>query len=259
MSKLFFSFLAVAASISLADTVYIDNSMAAAERSDTETYEERVSVGPYIEFTNIKAKNINSSYKVNNRKYDIEVSNTFTYGAAGNLPFNNYVGFYIIAAYQFLGVNYKDRNSAEAYEILDSMMVNDLMFENDVDSSDIKGHHQIHTVIFQIGFDAGFPLYSSYNYQTMVKLFAFGGGIAGKTFFQNESKFLAPPIFGYAYGLGLRAAFQRATLSGGVRNSHEYFHAYYERPISENKDGEEFMLDFDNYFQPFVNFTISLF
>lgn len=259
MSKLLFAFLAATAVYSFAETVHIDNSMAAAERSDTESYEERVTVGPYVEFTNIKSKNISYSYKVNNRKYDIEVSNTYTYGAAGNLPFNNYIGFYMIAAYQFLGVNYKDRDAAGAYSILDSMMVNDFLFDNDVDSTDIKGHHQIHSIIFQIGFDFGIPLYSSYNYQAMVKLFAFGGGIAGKTFFQNDSKFVAPPIYGYAYGLGLRVAYQRATLSGGVRNSHEYFHTYYERMLSETKEGDEFMLDFDNYFQPFVNFTIALF
>lgn len=258
MSKLLLSLLLSAATFSFAETVFIDNSMAAAEHSDTEGYEERVSVGPYIEFTNIKMKNVNKSYKVKERPYDIDVSNTFTYGGAGNLPFNNYIGFYIIAAYQFLGINYQDQNPDKAYAILDSLR-NEFFFNDDVDSSDIKGHHQMHTVIFQIGFDVGVPLYSSYDYQLMIKLFAFGGGIAGKTFFQNDSKFVAPPIYGYAYGFGLRFAYEKFVLSGGLRNSHEYFHTYYERKISETKDGDEFMLDFDNYFQPFVNVGIALF
>ncbi|WP_407440499.1 hypothetical protein [Fibrobacter sp.] len=258
MSKLLFSILTVSA-LSFADTVYIDNSMAAAEHSDTEEYEERVSVGPYVEFTNIKMSNVTYNYKVNNRKYDINIDNTYTYGAAGNLPFNNYIGFYMIAAYQYLGISYQDRNLDGAYKALAQMEEDYMGWDVPLDSGDIKGRHQMHTVLFQIGFDLGLPLYSSYDYQFMIKLFGFGGGIAGKTFFQDDSKFVAPPLYGYAYGFGLRMAFHKAVLSGGVRNSHEYFHAYFERKISETKDGDEFMLDFDNYFQPFVNLSIALF
>ena len=259
MSKLFFALIPCAVALSFADTVFIDNSMAASKQSDVEEYEERFAIGPYVEFMSVKMDNVNWSYRVNNRKYDIDVDNTFTYGGMGVLPFNKWVGIYAILAYQYLGVHYEDRNLDEAYKIQHDMEVEYDGWNVPVEEGDIKGRQQIHIAMAQIGIDAGVPLYDSYNYQFMVKLFGFGGFITGKTFFQNDSKFLAPALWGYTYGAGLRIAFHAVTLSSGVRNTHEYFHTYYERPISDNKEGDEFMLDFDAYFQPFVNFSIALF
>lgn len=259
MRKLLLAVILSSAAVAMADTVYIDNSMAAATRSDTEKYEERVSVGPYVEFMNVKADNVNYSYKVNNRKYDITVDNTYLYGAAGNLPLNDWFGFYAIAAYQYLGIHYEDRDLERAYKAQEALEIEYDGWNVPVEVSDIKGRHQMHIMLIQFGFDVGVPLIASYNYQFMTKLFLAGGVITGKTFFQNDSKFLAPALWGYGYSAGLRIAFHAVTLSGGVRNSHEYFHTYYERPISDNKDGDEFMLDFDSYFQPFVNLSIALF
>ena len=259
MSKFFFALALGAAAFCYADTVFIDNSMAADNKSDVNEYEERFAIGPYIEFTNIKMDNVNWDYTVYGRKYNIEVNNTFTFGGTGILPFNNYVGIYAILAYQFLGVSYKDRNLKEAYAVQEAMEIEYDGWNVPVEVSDIKGRHQMHIMLIQFGFDVGVPLVASYNYQFMTKLFLAGGVITGKTFFQNDSKFLAPALWGYGYSAGLRIAFHAVTLSGGVRNSHEYFHTYYERPISDNKDGDEFMLDFDAYFQPFVNLSIALF
>lgn len=259
MSKIFFAITLGAAAFSFADTVFIDNSMAASNNSDVEEYEERFTIGPFIEFTNIKMDNVNWSYTVNNRKYDIDVSSTYTFGGTGILPLNNYIDIYAILGYQFLGVSYEDRNLKEAYALQEQMEIEYDGWNVPVEVEDIKGHHQIHIVLAQIGLDFGVPLYSSYNYQFMCKLFGYVGGITGKTFFQNNSKYLAPALWGYTYGAGLRFAFHAITLSGGIRNTHEYFHTYYERPIADKKEGDEFMLDFDAYLQPFVSFTIDLF
>ena len=259
MSKKIFAFVLAACAFSQADTVFIDNSMAASQKSDTDEYEERFAIGPYVEFTNIKMGNVNWSYKVNNRKYDIDVSNTYTFGGTGILPFNNYVGIYAILAYQFLGVDYQDRNLKEGYRLQEEMEIEYDGWNVPVEKEDVKGHHKIHIALAQIGVDFGVPLFTSYNYQFMCKLYGFAGGITGKTFFQNDSKYLAPAIWGYTYGAGLRIAFHALTIDGGIRNTHEYFHTYYEQPISDNKDGDEFMLDFDAFLQPYVNFTIDLF
>lgn len=259
MSKKIFAFALAACAFSQADTVFIDNSMAASQKSDTDEYEERFAIGPYVEFTNIKMGNVNWSYKVNNRKYDIDVSNTYTFGGTGILPFNNYVGIYAILAYQFLGVDYQDRNLKEGYRLQEEMEIEYDGWNVPVEKEDVKGHHKIHIALAQIGVDFGVPLFTSYNYQFMCKLYGFAGGITGKTFFQNDSKYLAPAIWGYTYGAGLRIAFHALTIAGGIRNTHEYFHTYYEQPISDNKDGDEFMLDFDAFLQPYVNFTIDLF
>lgn len=259
MSKLFFALTLGAIAFSYADTVFIDNSMAAAQTSDVNEYEERFAIGPYVEFTNIKMDNVNWSYRVNGRKYDLDVKSTYTFGGTGLLPFNNYVGIYAILAYQFLGVDYKDRNLTEAYKLQEEMDFEYDGWNVPVEKSDIEGHHKIHIALAQIGLDFGIPLYSSYNYQFMCKLYGFAGGITGKTFFENDSKYLAPAIWGYTYGAGLRIAFHAITIAGGVRNTHEYFHTYYEQPISEKKEYEEFMLDFDAFLQPYVSLSIDLF
>lgn len=259
MSKLFLALIPCAAALSLADTVYIDNSMAADNKSDINEYEERFAIGPFVEFMNIKMDNVNWSYKVNDRKYDIEVTNTFTFGGTGLLPLNNYIGIYAILAYQFLGIDYKDRNLKEAYRLQEEMEFEYDGWNVPVEKDDIEGHHKIHIALAQIGIDFGIPLYSSYNYQFMCKLYGFAGGITGKTFFQNDSKYLAPAIWGYTYGAGLRIAFHAFTIAGGIRNTHEYFHTYYEQPVSNQKDGDEFMLDFDAFLQPYVSLTIDLF
>ena len=259
MSKKIFAFVLAACAFSQADTVFIDNSMAASQKSDTDEYEEHFAIGPYVEFTNIKMGNVNWSYKVNNRKYDINVSNTYTFGGTGILPFNNYIGIYAILAYQFLGVDYQDRNLKEGYRLQEEMEIEYDGWNVPVEKEDVKGHHKIHIALAQIGVDFGVPLFTSYNYQFMCKLYGFAGGITGKTFFQNDSKYLAPAIWGYTYGAGLRIAFHALTIAGGIRNTHEYFHTYYEQPISDNKNGDEFMLDFDAFLQPYVNFTIDLF
>ena len=83
MSKQIFALILAASTLSLADTVFIDNSMAASQKSEVDEYEERFAIGPYVEFTNIKMDNVNWTYKVNNRKYDVDVSNTFTFGGKG--------------------------------------------------------------------------------------------------------------------------------------------------------------------------------
>ena len=59
MSKQIFALILAASTLSLADTVFIDNSMAASQKSDTDEYEERFAIGPYVEFTNIKMDNVN--------------------------------------------------------------------------------------------------------------------------------------------------------------------------------------------------------
>ena len=259
MSKLLFALSLGAIAFSYADTVFIDNSMAADNKSDINEYEERFAIGPYVEFTNIKMDNVDWTYKVAGRKYDVDVNSTFTFGGTGTLPFNNYIGIYAILAYQFLGVDYEDRNLKEAYKLQEEMEIEYDGWNVPVGKEDIEGHHKIHIALAQIGVDFGIPLYSSYNYQFMCKLYGFVGGITGKTFFQNDSKFLAPALWGYTYGAGLRIAFHAVTLAGGIRNTHEYFHTYYEQPISVDKEDEEFMLDYNAFLQPYVSFTIDLF
>lgn len=65
MRKRIFTLILLCCSLTFADRIVIDTSMATSTASDYKEFEDRGSFGPYIEFNNIKAKNVNYSYKVN--------------------------------------------------------------------------------------------------------------------------------------------------------------------------------------------------
>lgn len=246
-----------AAALSFADRVVYDNSMAGSDDSEKYQYEDRGSFGPYVEFNNIKMSDVNYVYKVHDRKYNISIDNSYIYGASGSLPITEWFDIYLMAGYQYIGISHHPRDRKDAYSDLAELQ--DDFFDAPLDSSDLDGRHQVHTALFQLGFDFALPLVESFQYQFMLKPYAFFGAVFGKTFFSDDTKFLSPVIYGYAYGAGLRMAWHGAFLSAGVRNSHEYFHTYFERKISETREGDEFMLDFDTYFQPFISIGITLF
>lgn len=235
-----------------------DTSMSGDNRSDID-YSDRGSFGPYIEFSSVNMDNVNYSYKVNGLAQNISVNSTPIYGATGTLPLKEWFDIFLMVGYQHLGVSHSPRNPAAAYAGLAEIADLYEDFDAPLDSNAIKGRHNIHTALFQFGFDISYAIFSSYQYQLMIKPYAFAGVIAGKTFFSDDTKFLSPLIFGYAYGAGVRAAFHGIYLSAGLRCSHEYFHTYYERRVAETKDGDEFMLDFDTFFQPFLSVGLTLF
>ncbi len=259
MRKQIFTLIALFSTLSFADRIVIDTTMAAAENSEHMAYEDRGSFGPYVEFNNIKMKNVEYSYKVHGKKQDISIDNSFIYGASGSLPLTEWFDIYLMAGYQYIGISHNPRNEKDAYEDLAANTDEDDFFEAAFDSTDLEGRHQVHTALFQLGFDFALPIVMSYNHQFMLKAYAFGGAVFGKTFFSDDTKFLSPVIYGYAYGAGLRMAWHGFFLSSGFRNNHEYFHTYFERKTTDNKEDDEFMLDFDTYFQPYVSLGITLF
>ncbi|MCF0225007.1 MAG: hypothetical protein HUK20_12120 [Fibrobacter sp.] len=257
MKSIIFAIIA-AATLSFADRMVYDDSMSAAsDSSEQNVYADRGSFGPYVEFNNIKMSNVEYVYKVHEKKYNITIDNSYIYGASGSLPLTEWFDIYLMAGYQYIGISHHPRDRKGAYDDLAEFM--DDFFDSPLDSADIDGRHQVHTALFQLGFDFALPLVANYENQFMLKLYAFGGAIFGKTFFSDDTKFLSPVLYGYAYGAGIRTAWHGAFLSAGFRNSHEYFHTYFERKISETKDGDEFMLDFDTYFQPYISLGITLF
>lgn len=258
MFKKILAFTLCTLTLSFADKIVMDNSMAAAEISDIHEYEDRGSFGPYIEFNNVKMSNVDYVYKVHDQKYQISIDNSYIYGASGTLPLTEWFDIYIMAGYQYLGISHHPQNRDKVMK--DFAELDEMYFgEPPISESDIDGRHQVHTALFQLGGDLAFPLVSSYNYQFMIKPYIFGAGIFGKTFFSDKTQFLSPVLYGYAYGAGIRMAWHGAFLSAGVKNGHEYFHTYFERKTSRDKDGDEFMLDLDTYFQPFLSFGITLF
>ncbi len=259
MRKRIFTLILLCCTLTFADRIVIDTSMATSTDNDYKEFEDRGSFGPYVEFNNVKMKNVDYSYRVNGRRHDINIDNTYIYGASGSLPLTEWFDIYLMAGYQYLGVSHKPRNREQAFQDLAAYDDEDDFFDAPFDSTDLEGRHEIHTALFQLGFDFALPLVMNYKHQFMIKLYAFGGAVFGKTFFADDTKFTSPAIYGYAYGAGIRTAWHGYFLSGGFRNSHEYFHTYFERKTGTDRENDEFMLDINTYFQPYVSLGITLF
>ena len=258
MKKRIPALLLLAIVFSQADTIAIDSTMAASDNNEHMEYQDRGSFGPYVEFGNVKMKNVTYVYKIHDKKYNISVDNSYVYGASGSMPLTEWFDIYLMAGYQYLGVSHHPRNRDDVFADYEAL-AEDEFFDPAYDKDDIDGWHDIHTALFQFGFDLALPLVYSYRYQLMFKPYIFGGVIFGKTFFSDDTKFLSPVLYGYAYGAGVRCAWNSFFLSGGFRSSHEYFHTYFERKTGKEKEGDEFMLDIDTYFAPYVSLGITLF
>ena len=98
------------AGAAFADRLVVDTTMAAAEKSEHMKYEDRGSFGPYVEFGNIKMKNVTYDYKIHGQDYDISIDNTFIYGASGNLPLTEWFDIYLMAGYQYLGISPSEKS-----------------------------------------------------------------------------------------------------------------------------------------------------
>ena len=100
MRKRFFTLILLFSTLTFADRMVIDTSMAASVDSEVNEFEDRGSFGPYIEFNNIKMSNVEYSYKVAGNKETINIDNTYIYGASGSLPLTEWFDIYLMAGYQ---------------------------------------------------------------------------------------------------------------------------------------------------------------
>ncbi len=235
---------------------HTDSSMAAPENDSTRQFEESVSVGPYYETGYVSKKNFISDFYIMGRRYDIDIDMTPLYGIQGNLPFNQWITGFMVAGYQHLGIRFADKNLTTAYENLKQLESDDNM-NSPIDSSDIKGRFQAHNFLLQLGIEIGLPLVESYQHQFMFKVVALGSLLGGRGFF-SDTQFLNPAIWGHAWGVGARISWHWVSLIGGIRNTHIYWHTYFEKKTGTLKDDDTFMLDYDTMAQPFFSMTFAL-
>ena len=150
MRKRIFTLILLFSTLTFADRIVIDTSMATSTDNDYKEFEDRGSFGPYVEFSNIKMKNVNYSYKVSGIKEDINIDNTYIYGASGSLPLTEWFDIYLMAGYQYLGISHKPRNRDKAYKLLaEELEFADEFFDAKFDSTDIEDRHEIHTALFK--------------------------------------------------------------------------------------------------------------
>ena len=97
MNKFFVTFIMFMTGAAFADRLIVDTTMAAAEKSEHMKYEDRGSFGPYVEFGNIKMKNVTYDYKIHGLDYDISIDNSYIYGASGSLPLTEWFDIYLMA------------------------------------------------------------------------------------------------------------------------------------------------------------------
>ncbi len=213
------------------------------DQGGSSVYAERVMVGPYMEFSNITDFIVN--FDVMKRPYQVTVDAENGYGLAGLMPLNEWVTLMANAGWQKLSFTYRDLDPATGYALASSDTAR-------TDSSDVEGSFNSQNVLAQIGVELGMPLYNSYEHSLLLKLYTFGTGIGGKMFL-DDTKFENTNLWGYSWGLGLRAAWRSVAIMGGVRSSHVYWRTYFDpadKTGDQSKD-DTFMLDYNANFNPY--------
>ncbi len=238
------------------ENIALDSSMAAPDKSNSMKYEERVSLGPYFEISSVPEYDITYNFKMMNRPYQIKVEASNFYGLSGTLPLNTWVGLYAIGGYQYLEVKYRDRNIEQGYAQLNEIIENNPFFT--LDSSAVEGSLDAHHFTVQLGFDAGIPLISSYNYQALLKIYGFAGAIGGRAIYR-KTEFKNASLWGYSWGVGIRTAFHRISASFGFRTSYLYSRTYFEKPTFADKNADTFMMDPDFLGEIFFGINYSLY
>jgi hypothetical protein len=195
-------------------------------------YEERPSLGLYMDFTSIS--NVEFSYQeIPNpgqaktgsldsgdstvASYDlakgIEVSPLI--GIAGHLPFlwNNYFNATMVVGFQHHAYHLTSADSRT------------------IDAGTNEKTMESYSVVIQGGPELGLPLYTDFKSQQMFKIFAYGQVIIGKTFLDGESNFQNDPYWGYNYGFGVRYAIKRFSLSAGTKTAEWIWKPVYQEDV----------------------------
>lgn len=238
--------------LALAPLPLFAQALAMAPKPDTSrsaAYAERVMVGAYTEFSSIS--DYITEYQIMKRPYTVEVDANSSYGIAGLMPLNEWISLMANAGYQKLSFDFRDNNVAEGYSLAAAELPR-------IDSADVAGSFNTHNVLAQIGAEIGLPLFNSYQHSLLLKLYSFGTGIGGKMYF-DDTKFESGNLWGYSWGGGLRCAWSRVAVMGGVRSSHVYWRTYFDpsKKTGEQSTDDTFMLDYNANFNPYVQLMFA--
>jgi hypothetical protein len=230
-------------------------------------YEERPAVGLYYELTG-ELQNVSATYRIMRQNFNVDVTGGPTFGVGAQLPVYPYLGINGIVGIQQIIVDYNIQSSNAIQQMMlgdrDSTFVlagdTTPQFGLGLTSDDLNGQMLSRNLIIQAGAELGYPVYSDYKSDFMIKPYAFGSGILGKTFF-DDSKFKNTTLWGYAYGAGVRIAWRSVAVEAGVRASHTFWQTYFDPSdmTGEQATDDEFMLDYDTPISPFVKAVYSLY
>jgi len=214
---------------------------------DTPDFEERPVLGFFYEHSSIEKGDVNFKYKImqdvngeiksketklKSVSYDVPLI-----GVGGNMPFNNYFGLNGLVGFQSIKFDF---------------------------TTPVGGNESITPalLIVQPGFEVGFPVFVDYHNQSMFKFYGYADAILGKIFLGGDSKFSNGELWGYAYGGGVRFAWNMIGISTGVRFAYEFWKLDYDgiETLSNTTTKQyDFDVDFTTYAKPFINLTISLY
>ncbi len=221
---------------------------ATAEDAIPSEYEERVALGLYVEWPMIVDEHFTYVEVID--KYDpsakgtpfrnTHFSATPQFGVGGHIPFlwNRVLCASGHVTYQQI-----------EYE-----------FESNSVENKVK-KMTTHSIIVQAGGEVGVPLYASPVTDRMFKLIGFLHIIIGKDFIvQNSPKNweYRNPYWGWAWGGGVRYAFDMFSISAGVKNAYWLWRPSYDP--SQGREEENYMrVRFDEFLTPFLTFELALY
>lgn len=232
-------------------------------------YEERPGVGAYYElgtgFTNVVYE-----YKIAKQPFALKWEEGPYIGVGAHLPIESWFGINGVIAFQQVKFKYAMKNlndSTACYysdcadwdsDYADSNAPSS--FDKNLSMDDLQGNMTSRNLLVQAGLEFGYPIFSSYRHQMLLKPLVYGSGILGKTFF-DDSKYMNANLWGYAYGGGIRLAWGPVALETGVRLSHVYWRTTFD---PEDQTGEQalddtFLFDYDTPVSPYFKLAWSLY
>jgi hypothetical protein len=212
-------------------------------------YEERVSFGLFFERTTISDMEV--VMKIQNNPFDISMDYLPLFGVGAHMPITKYFGLNGIVGMQNMTFKYAIQDTEWADSVLADL---DTRFIE----TDFKNTMETYNLVTQAGFELGLPVFSDYESQSMLKVYTYGSGILGKTFW--DSKFQNTNLWGYAYGGGLRYAVGMINVSAGARGQSVWWESnLMPEYAGENKDEDIFTVDYKSIVSPFIKLAFSFY
>lgn len=230
--------------------------------SDVQVVEERPSLGFYVDFGSISSskiiykeqpQNIPSSSAIRYQDASIDVSPTF--GFAGHIPF---IWDKYLDATATVGFNQWDITARTGRET--DSEGNQPDNENQIIPDEkLDRSFQVFNVIVEGGPELGFPLYTDYKTQQILKPFVQVRGMFIKTFNQTSGSYWKnTQAFGYSYVGGIRYSYNNISLGAGIRNEFVTWSPTYD-PIEGDSEKNSLLVEYERNFKPWIALEFSFY
>ncbi len=201
-------------------------------------------VGAFFELSSFDEKDAILKYQMAGQRYHVDLDLSNVYGVRSSFFLHHFFSLYGILSYQYAEVLYQAKNLNAAYALTEKY--------SDLDSSDIKGHSDIHQLALDLGMEFHITLYESLFYPFKIKLNGTLGLLGGYAFHQ-ESLLENTRLWGYTHSVSFRFDYGCIYIMTGLNWTHLYSHAYADEDFTNKRDESSFMSEYDRSGRLFIS------